>query len=107
MIVAKQMIKINQLLPVGWSLSIGKIQEKPWTPSPTIMSNVPCKVRINRLTLPEHFFYFLCQKKLKKPWGQGWMKTKLLELKHLLDQKNSANEKPPQTEGLYPAIKTC
>ena len=35
------------------------------------------------------------------------METKLLELKHLLDQKNLANEKPPQTEGLYPAMKTC
>ena len=28
MIVAKQMIKINQILSVGWSLSIGKIREK-------------------------------------------------------------------------------
>ena len=28
MIVAKQMIKTNQVLSVGWSLSIGKIREK-------------------------------------------------------------------------------
>ena len=30
MIVAKQMIKTNQILPVGWSLSIGKNREKLW-----------------------------------------------------------------------------
>ena len=28
MIVAKQTIKTNQVLPVGWSLSIGKVREK-------------------------------------------------------------------------------
>ena len=28
MIVAKQMIKTNQILSVGWSLSVGKIREK-------------------------------------------------------------------------------
>ena len=28
MIIAKQMNKINQILSVGWSLSIGKIPEK-------------------------------------------------------------------------------
>ena len=31
MIIAKQMIKTNQILSVGCSLSIGKIQEKLWT----------------------------------------------------------------------------
>ena len=31
MIVAKQMIKTNQILSVGWSISIGKIRKKPRT----------------------------------------------------------------------------
>ena len=31
----------------------------------------------------------------EKPGGQGCVETKLLELKHLLDQKNLPNEKPP------------
>ena len=51
-------------------------------------------------TSPEHLFYFPYQKTLKKPLGQGWVETKLLELKHLLNKKNSPNEKRPKTEGL-------
>ena len=45
-------------------------------------------------TSSEYIFCLSCQKKLKKPWRQGSVVTKLLELKHLLDSKNSPNEKP-------------
>ena len=34
------------------------------------------------------------------------METKLLELKHLLDQRNSPNENILQTEEVKPAMKT-
>ena len=118
MIIAKQMIKTNQILSVGCSLSLGKVREKLWTnQQPSLKRYVKCtiwyKVYVCRKcvctkyvfactkwestesTSSECFFYFPCQKKLKKPWRQGRVEAKLLELKHLLDQKNSPNEKPP------------
>ena len=57
------------------------------------MSNVLCKLRSTESTSSERFFYFLCQKEFKKPWGQGWVETKVLELKHLLDQKKNRQMK--------------
>ena len=52
MIVDKQIIKTNQVLSVGWSLSIGKIWEKIRTNHHwSDMSNVPYKVRINRINI--------------------------------------------------------
>ena len=59
------------------------------------MSNVPYKVRINRINIVWTLLLLSNPKKLKKPSGKGWVETKLLGLKHLLDQKNSPNEKPP------------
>ena len=99
MILAKQMIKTNQILPVGLSLSIGKIGEKFWmNQQPSLKWHVKCALqRENQQNqyLPSTSFTFHVKKKLKKPWGQGWVETKLLELKYLLDKKNSPNEKPP------------
>ena len=54
------------------------------------------KWELTESTSSEPFYYFPCQKKLKKPCGQGWMKTKLLELKHLLDQKNCQMKNHPK-----------
>ena len=52
------------------------------------ISNVLHKIREStESTSSELFFSFPCQKKLKKPWGQGWVETKLLELNHFLDKK--------------------
>ena len=46
MIIAKQMIKANQILPVGWSLSIGKIGEKLWTnQQPSLKRYVKCALQ--------------------------------------------------------------
>ena len=43
MIVAKQMIKTNQILSVGWSLSVGKIREKLRTnQQPSLKRYVRC-----------------------------------------------------------------
>ena len=99
MIIAKQRIKTNQILSVGWSLSIGKIGEKLQTNQHSSLKRyVKCALKkweSTEWTLSEPFFYFPCDKKLKKSWGQCWVKTKLLELKHLLDQNNSPNGKPP------------
>ena len=69
MIVAKQMIKINQLLPVGWSLSIGKIWEKLRTLSAAI-TEVICQMchakwESAELTSPSTSFTF-CAKKVKE-----------------------------------------
>ena len=38
-------------------------------------------------------FTFNAKKKLKRPWEQSWMEKRLLKLKHLLDEKNSPNDK--------------
>ena len=46
MIVAKQMIKTNQVLSVGWSLSIGKIRETPRTnQQPSLKRYVKCAIQ--------------------------------------------------------------
>ena len=46
MIVAKQMIKTNQILSVGWSLSVGKIREKLRTnQQPSLKRYVKCAIR--------------------------------------------------------------
>ena len=46
MIVAKQMIKTNQVLSVGWSLSIGKIREKLRTnQQPSLKRYVKCTIQ--------------------------------------------------------------
>ena len=46
MIVAKQMIKTNQILSVGWSLSVGKIQEKLRTnQQPSLKCYVKCAIQ--------------------------------------------------------------
>ena len=87
MIVAKQLIKTNQVLSVWWSLSIGKIE--------SVCQMCHTKWESTESTSSERFLYFPCQKKLKKSWEQSWVETKLLELKHLLDQTNSPNDKPP------------
>ena len=51
------------------------------------MSNVPYKVRIDRINIVRALLLLSMSKKLKKPWGQGWVETKLLALKHWLDKK--------------------
>ena len=46
MIVAKQMIKTNQILSVGWSLSVGKIREKLRTnQQPSLKRYVRCAIQ--------------------------------------------------------------
>ena len=46
MIVAKQMIKTNKILSVGWSLSVGKIQEKLRTnQQPSLKCYVKCAIQ--------------------------------------------------------------
>ena len=88
---AIQRFHCNQFLSVGWSLSIGKIREKLWTnQKPSLEQyfkcDVPYKVRINRINIIEALLLLSMPKKVN-PGGQGWAETKLLELKHLLDQK--------------------
>ena len=79
------MIKTNQILSVGLSLSIGKIREKLWAnQQPSQKLYVKSENQQN-----QH------RSSAEKPWGQGCVEIKLLELKHLLDQKNLPNEKPP------------
>ena len=46
MIVAKQMIKTNQILSVGWSLSVGKIREKLRTnQQPSLKRYAKCAIQ--------------------------------------------------------------
>ena len=46
MIVAKQMIKTNQILSVGWSLSVGKIRENLRTnQQPSLKRYVRCAIQ--------------------------------------------------------------
>ena len=54
MILAKQIIKTNQILSVGWSLSVGKFEknfERISSHHWSVMSDVPYKVRINRMNI--------------------------------------------------------
>ena len=77
MIVDKQIIKTNQVLSVGWSLSIGKIWENLWmNQQPSLKRYVKCAIQSENQQNQHHpsFFYFWYQKKLKKPWGQGGSK---------------------------------
>ena len=98
MIVAKQMIKTNQMLSVGWSLSIEKILKKiQANQQPSLKWCVKCAIQSDNQQ-NQHCPALLLlrrQKMLKKPWGQGWVATKLLELKHFLVPKNPPNEKRP------------
>ena len=98
MIIAKQMIKTNQISSAGWILSIGKIRKKLWTNQlPSLKWYVKYVIQSENQQnehRPSASFTFHAKIYLKKPWGQGWVETKLLELKHLLDQKISSNEKP-------------
>ena len=46
MIVAKQMIKTNQVLSVGWSLSIGQIREKRRpNQQPSLKRHIKCTIQ--------------------------------------------------------------
>ena len=46
MIIAKQIIKTNQVLSGEWSLSIGKIREKVWTnQQPLLKRYVQCAIQ--------------------------------------------------------------
>ena len=60
------MIKTNQILSVGWSLSIGKFRVNQ---QPSLKRYVKCAIQSESTesTSSERFFYFPCQKKLKKP----------------------------------------
>ena len=84
------MIKNNQNLLVGWSLSIGKIRKNLRTNQQSSLKRyVKCALQSENKQnqyRPSASFTSM-SKKLKKPWGQGWVETKLLELKHWLDKK--------------------
>ena len=71
MIVAKQMIKTNQILSVGWSLSVGKIREKLRTnQQPSLKRYVRCaKQSENQQNehRPSASFTFHAKIYLKKP----------------------------------------
>ena len=45
MIVAKQMINTNQVLSVGWSLSIGKNRRKKTNQQPSLKLYVKCAIQ--------------------------------------------------------------
>ena len=46
MIIAKQMTKTNQILPVGWSLSIGKTRKELGTnQQPSLKRYVKCSLK--------------------------------------------------------------
>ena len=72
MIVAKQMIKTSQILSVGLSLSIGKVREKLQTnQQPSLnryvkWSNVPYKVKINRINIVRELLLLSIPKKVKE-----------------------------------------
>ena len=81
-----KMIKTNQNLLLGWEKfekNFERISSHHWSN----MSNVSYKVRINRINIVRALLLLSMSKKLRKPWEQDWVKTKLLELKHLLDKK--------------------
>ena len=87
MIVAKQMIETNKVLSAGWSVSIGKIREKlQMNQQPSLKRYVKCAIPSENQQ-NQHL--------LSVSFTLGRVEAKLWELKHLLNQKNSPNEKPP------------
>ena len=71
MIVAKQMIKTNQILSAEWSLSVEKIREKLRTnQQPSLKRYVKCAIQSENQQnehRPSASFTFHAKKKLKKP----------------------------------------
>ena len=71
MIVAKLMIKTNQILSVGWSLSVGKIREKLRTnQQPSLKRYVRCAIQSENQQnehRPSASFTFHAKIYLKKP----------------------------------------
>ena len=57
------------------------------------MSYVPYKVRINRINIVGTLLLLSMPKKVKKTLRARLNGKKLLELKHLLNEKNSPNDK--------------
>ena len=82
MIIAKQVNKTNQILSVGWSLSIGKIREKLWTNQQSSLKGyVKCalQIEINRINIVWTFFFtFYVKKSLKSPEDKVEWKQKYL-----------------------------
>ena len=61
------MIKTNQILSAGWSLSVGKIREKLRTnQQPSLKHYVPYKVRTNRINIVRALLLFSMPKKVKE-----------------------------------------
>ena len=85
---------ITRWLPGGSGPSSSNIANQ----QPSLKLYVKCAIQSENQQnehRPSASFTFHAKIYLKKPWGQGWVETKLLELKHLLDKKKLPNEKPP------------
>ena len=103
MIITTQMIKTNQFLPVEWSLSTGKIQEKlisshHWSD----MSIVTHKAKINRINIVRARLLLSLPKKVKEPlrtrlsgnkitWAETFVRSKKFDKwKTTLNRENFA-----------------
>ena len=90
-------------MSVVWSLSIGKIREKLRTnQQASLKLYVKCAIQNENRQNQDHSILLLLPipKKVKEALRTRLCGNKLLELKHLLDQRNLPNEKLPQTEEL-------
>ena len=76
------MIKTNQVLSLGWSLSFGKIREKFRTnQQPSLSSDkskMPYKVRMNKINIDRAFLLLSMPKKVKEAlktdeWKQNYL----------------------------------
>ena len=98
MVIAKQMIKTNQILSVELSLSIGKIREKVWTnQQPSLKRYVKCAIQKENQQnqhRPSNCFPFHA-KKIKESPRTRLSGNKITWTETFVRSKNSPNEKPP------------
>ena len=102
MIITKQMIKTNQVLLVGWSLSIGKIRVKLWmSQQPSLKQYVilPYKVRSNRMNIVREPLLLSVPKKVKEALRTRLSGNKITSTETFVRSKEFAKWKTTLNEG--------
>ena len=98
------MIKTNQISSAGWILSIGKIRKKLWTNQlPSLKWYVKYVIQSENQQnehRPSASFTFHAKIYLKKPWGQGWVETKITWTETFVRSKNFIKWKTSLNRGI-------
>ena len=102
MIITKQMIKTNQVLLVGWSLSIGKIRVKLWmSQQPSLKRYVilPYQVRSNRMNIVREPLLLSVPKKVKEALRTRLSENKITSTETFVRSKKFAKWRTTLNQG--------